>query len=398
MYGYGFGLNNFNFDTGGTPTPPVPADGSFVDLSWSGNTSAFDFGIANTIANNFNSIKRNSTSTSFVDRTIYSDQSTAQDQAFTWSGNLKGTTRGVWFSIGQTGLHHAGFTFTDLEFALRCDAVGATVNWEWWESGVKQADIGTTATSDLSCWSIEYDGANGISVSVDNGALTYSATSSYTTENIGLYILGRDANGSVIDQMAQKTILQPNRILLAFGDSITFGGADVGGYSTANGSSYVAKVIAYENHRHFALPVLADPGDASGQMLSGQIPRASDYYDVTYDSNLATMMIGINDLRVSVPLATIQANISSAVSTLQTDGFTVVICTVIRDHSAADYPDRATLNTWINAGSSGADFVCDLTGTDLETDTALFEADLLHPNPSGMTVIANNLWLITRNL
>jgi lysophospholipase L1-like esterase len=376
---------------------PTPSSGSFVPLSWTGDVSVFDFGISASTPNTFNTIRRNSASQSFVNRTIESIQTVPQGTAFTLSGDTMIGNTGAWFSIGQTGLHQPGITFGDLEYALRGDQQGSSVDWEWWESGVK-TELGTTVIGNLVSWVIQYDGNNNISVNINNGDITHTTTSSYTTEAMAVYLLGRDPNGLMTDHLALKTVSQPNRIMLAFGDSITFGGADAGGYSSINGSSYLVKTIAYENHRHFINPVLAIPGQATGQMLSDQIPRASDYYNASYDSNLAIIMCGINDLRFGTPLATIQANLSSAVSSLQGDGMDVLIITVTRDHSAADYPDRATLNSWILAGSSGADHILDLTGTDLETNTALFEADLLHPNPDGMTVIAENLWLLTKDL
>lgn len=391
-------LLNWMYESGnsGGVTPP-PSAGAYIPLSWIGDVSVFDFGISDSIPNTFNTIRRNSASQSFVNRTIESLQTVPQGTAFTLSGDTMIGNTGAWFSIGQTGLHQAGISFTDLEYALRGDQQGSVVDWEWWESGVK-TELGTTAIGDLLSWVIQYDGNNNISVNINNGEITHTTTSSYTTENMAIYLLGRDPNGLMTDHLALKTISQPNRLLLAFGDSITFGGADVGGYSSIDGSSYLVKTIAYENHRHFINPVLAIPGQATGQMLSDQIPKSSDYYNASYDSNLATIMCAINDLRFGTPLATIQSNLSTAVSSLQGNGFEVLIMTVIRDHSATDYPDRAILNSWILAGSSGADHILDLTQTDLETNTALFEADLLHPNPDGMTVIAENLWVVTKDL
>lgn len=403
MYGYSF---NKIFKTLDSDSAPTPASGSFVPLSWSGDTSKFESGIDFTIPNTFNSIRRKTgTGTSFTDVTLESDQVIAQGTSFTFSCDLfAGSNTDVWYSIGQEGLHTSGISFGDLEFALRLDfpGSGSFINVEWWESGTKVSTIGTFNINTKISVVLGYDGANNVNAKVvyDTGQHTYSTTTSYTTENLAIYFLARDVNAEVGDHIALKTITQPNRLLLAFGDSITFGGADVGGYSSIDGSSYVAKTVAYTNHRHFACPVLADPGDVSSQVISNQVPLASNFYNASYDSNVAILMVGINDLKLPSPptAATINANLDSIVSSLQTDGFTVVILTVIRDHSAADYADRAVVNSHIIAGNTGADYVCDLTGTTLETDTALFEADLLHPNPAGMTVIADNLWLITKDL
>lgn len=399
MYGYSF---NKIFKTLDSDSTPTPASGSFLPLSWSGDTSKFESGIDFTIPNTFNSIKRTNSGTTFVDVTLESDQTIAQGTAFTLSGDIYTGGTDAWYSIGQEGLHTSGISFGDLEFALRLDfpSSGSVINVEWWESGTKITTIGTIPLNSLASWVIEYDGANNINVTVDNGVspLTYSTTSSYTTENLAVYLLARDTGSNVTDHLALKTVSQPNRLMLSLGDSITFGGAAVGGYSSIDGSSYVAKTVAYTNHRHFACPILAVSGKTSAQVLSEQASIASDYYNVSFDSNLATVMCGINDLRIARSAALINADLDSIVSSLQTDGFTVVILTVIRDHSTADYADRAVVNSHIIAGNTGADYVCDLTGTTLETDTALFEADLLHPNPAGMTVIADKLWLITKDL
>lgn len=393
MYGYPFNRLYKSLSSGGTPTPSA---GSYVPLSWGGNTSRFTSGIALTTPNTGNSITRDS-GTTFVDVTLESDQTISQGTAFTLSGDLIPGNTDAWYSVGQEGLHHSGITFSDLEYALRCDNATTTATWSWWESGSSTA-LGTTTGGQLNSWVIEYDGANGFSININNGEITHTATSSYTTENLAIYLLGRDSTGSLGNHIALKTVAQPNRIMLGLGDSITFGGAAVGGYSSADGSHYLFKTAAYTNHRHFANPILAVSGKTSAQVLSEQVPRASDYYNATYDSNVAVVMAGINDLRIARSAALITADLDSIVSSLQTDGFTVVICTVIRDHSTTDYADRATVNSHITGGSTGADYVCDLTGTDLETNTALFESDLLHPNPDGMTVIADNLWLITNNL
>ena len=302
-------------------------------------------------------------------------------------------TFGIWFSIGQTGLHAPGISFADLEYALRADTTGGTITWQWWESGTNTGTVATTTTGDLAAWRIEYDGANGIEVFID-GVSVVTTTSSYTTEAMACYILGRDANGVMVDHVALKTVAQPNRILLPFGDSNTFGRATSG----VAGGSYVYKSVAFTNHRHFVNPVVAVSGETTAQILSNQIPLRTVYYNASYLSNVATYLGGTNDLRISRSLALIQADIVSAISALNATGFTTVILTVPRDFSAADRPDRVTLNNWIIAGNSGADHVVDLTGTAVETDSGQFEVDGYHLNPTGMTTVATELWVTLNTL
>lgn len=392
MYGYGYKYGLRSSLGGGTPTPSA---GSYVPLSWGGNTSRFVSGIALTTPNTGNTITRDS-GTQFNDVTLESDQTISQGTAFTLSGDLIPGNTDAWYSVGQEGLHHPGITFSDLEFALRADNATTTTTWSWWESGSSTA-LGTTTGGQINSWVIEYDGANGFSININDGEITHTATSSYTTENLAIYLLGRDSGGSLGNHIAIKTVAQPNEVMIGMGDSITFGGAAVGGYSSADGSHYLFKTAAYTNHKVFANPILAASGKTSAQVLSEQSPRLPDFIGGAYSKKIVVLMAGINDLRIARSAALINADLDSIVSSAQTDGATVVICTVIRDHSAADYPGRATVNTHITTGGTGADYVCDLTGTALETDSGLFE-DGLHPTPAGMTVIAENLWTIINSI
>ena len=99
-------------------------------------------------------------------------------------------------------------------------------------------------------------------------------------------------------------------------------------------------------------------------------------------------MIGSNDWRTGVPLATWQSNVQTIVTAAQNEGAEVMIHTVTRDFSQADFPNRVTGNNWILAGNSGADHIVDHTGSPMETNKDYMEGDELHPNNNGMTQIA----------
>ena len=172
------------------------------------------------------------------------------------------------------------------------------------------------------------------------------------------------------------------------GDSITFGRSVTG---AANGS-YPFQINAFTGHRHFSNPIIAVSGSETSDLITDQLPLASTYYNGSLTSNVASVMIGINDIRDSVAIATIRANLNTIVSDLQTDGYTVVLHTILRDFGTA-WADRITLNNEIIAGDFGQDYTVDHTTSDLETDSGLFEVDQLHPNPAGMTQIALNSWL-----
>ena len=84
---------------GGTPPPPpTPGTGSFVDLSWSGNTSVFNFDVPSGTANTYNSLVRNGTATNFADRTIESVQTVAQGTPFVFSADMV-TSANVWYLV-----------------------------------------------------------------------------------------------------------------------------------------------------------------------------------------------------------------------------------------------------------------------------------------------------------
>ncbi len=177
----------------------------------------------------------------------------------------------------------------------------------------------------------------------------------------------------------------PNKYLGGIGDSITFGRAQEGLIK----SNYVERTLANIGNSYFSNPLLAVSGSVTQQMIDDQLPLVAGTFKAR-DKNVYVIMAGINDLRLSIPLATIQANITTIVGDLQTAGFTVVLQTVLPDFNTA-WADRPTLNDWIIANTIGADYIVDHTTSLLETDNSYYELDLLHPNPSGMQLIADNL-------
>lgn len=365
----------------------VPSLGSFVPLSWTGaNVSKYVFDVASGTANTYNTIQRDSSGTAFT-YNMFSVETFSSDNDFVISGDTYQDAN-TSFMVGFGLKSDTGTNFSDLDFAVWPN--GTNINWIIsGNDGIK-----TTITSgELFSYSLVYStSANEVKLYI-NGVLIITSATSYSSDTLAVKIQGRTPNTKICDHLALKVIAQPNRIMLPLGDSITFGRADAG----AAGGSYVYKTIANEAHRHFANPVLAIAGATTTTLISAQLPRASDYYDAGYTSNIATVMIGINDLQLSVALGTIQTNISTIVSGLQTDGFEVVIMTVLRDWGT-DWSDRYLLNTWMVAGNSGADYVVDLRVLPSETADVNREVDKLHPDPQGMTEAADVLWLTMKDI
>lgn len=392
MLGLGLGLNKNN-NLGSTPSPSL---GNYVDQSWKGNTSAFTFSVANTTANTYNTIARDGDATSFTDRMLESNETIAQGTPMVFSGDvLTNVNYSCFYGISRSGLWVAGVSYTALDYALWGFVVGATIIWRWYELGVQiGGDLKVTTRGDKASWCIQYDGANNMKAWVD-GVQVVNRTSAYTTETMSCYLLGRTANSPVGDHISLVTKTIPNRSTLWFGDSITFGRAVTG---TAN-SNYPSKILRNLNNNQFNHIVLAVSGSTTASVISVQLPQAAKYYNSNsvignYTSNIASVMIGVNDINTGVTAATIKANLATIVSTLQGYGFHVKLYTILKDFTmtGAEELIRQDVNADIIAGNPGQDNTISLTGTTLETDAALY-TDGLHPGYNGYEVLANTAWI-----
>lgn len=387
MYGYGFSnVLGKTFSTGGGA--PVPSTGSFIPLSWTGaKVSEYDFKVSNTTATNYNTILRDSSPQSF-DMAIFSDQTVNSDTDFVLSSDTV-TSAGSSFFVGFGLKSDTGVNYTDLDFAFWVSGS----NIVWFESGVNKGTKATVTNNVNQSYRLEYFGSTDQVKLYINNTLAYTATTAYSSDDLAMKLLGRNTGNTLCNHLALKSTQQPNKILVPFGDSITFGRA----ISNVVGNSYVSKALAFTNHNLYANPILANAGDLTADVISDQLPLRTRMYDSGRGANVASVMIGINDLIASVALSTIKTNITTIVSSLQSTGYTVVIQTVLPKIDTT-LSDRLLLNTWIVSNSIGADYVVDYTGTDLESDSALYEADKIHPNASGMEAIANVLWLTLNSL
>jgi len=369
--------------SGGTPTPSA---GSFVPLSWTGaQTVNYSFAVANTTPYTYNIISRSGGSQSF-DRNIFSNETVNSDNDFVFSGDILQDANTSFF-VGFGLQSDTGISYTNIDFTLWV----AGTNVYWFEGGVSSGIVGTVTSGKWLSYRIEYTGSTGAIDLFINNVLIHSTTSAYSSDTLVMKIAGRNTSTKICKHLALKTVAQPNRNLAPIGDSITDG--TVAGIL---GGSYIERALSYTNNRFYANPVYAVFGAQTSTVISTQLPIAVANIDLTKTSNVATVMIGINDIRASVAYATIDANIQTIVTDLQTAGYHVVLQTILRDFGTA-WADRVTLNNNIIANTYGADSIVDYTTSDLETDGSMFP-DNLHPNQAGNDAIASILWLTLNTL
>lgn len=116
-------------------------------------------------------------------------------------------------------------------------------------------------------------------------------------------------------------------------------------------------------------------------------------YSASYTKNVVVCAGGINDC-LTETAATIETRLSTYVADRQTAGFDVVICTMPPASSVTggDETVRTTVNSWITAGSSGADVVVDLAADSRLSDTGdttYFASDAIHFTTTGYGVWAS---------
>ena len=117
-------------------------------------------------------------------------------------------------------------------------------------------------------------------------------------------------------------------------------------------------------------------------------------YSASFTNKVVVCAGGINDCFASASAATIQSRLSSYVSGRQTAGYKVVICTMppASTVTGGNETTRTTVNSWITAGSSGADVVVDLAADSRlanTADTTYFSSDAVHFTNTGYGVWAS---------
>lgn len=179
------------------------------------------------------------------------------------------------------------------------------------------------------------------------------------------------------------------RSLLALGDSITA----VSGGTSLPASVNFAMLAAWSlAPRLCYIHNAGVGGDTTAQML------ARFTTDVTpYSPNLVTIMGGTNDSRLSVSLATFQANIAALVAAVRAIGATPIICTVPPNSGATGGAPRKALiaayNAWLPTyctaeGITLFDAYAVLNDPGNDTNImAAYDLDGTHPNYAGQVAL-----------
>lgn len=157
------------------------------------------------------------------------------------------------------------------------------------------------------------------------------------------------------------TVIPPNLNIACLGNSTTAGDFPVGVIGwPAQLNSLLGTTCLNLAVDGSVMSSLLDPG--------GQVDQAIAAY-VGGKDNRATILISVNNFgTLNTPLATVQANYITAVARLRAQGFYVIACTMTNSNytTYAFYPlyiaQVLALNSWLLAGGSGAQQVCDFAG------------------------------------
>ena len=134
-------------------------------------------------------------------------------------------------------------------------------------------------------------------------------------------------------------------------------------------------------------------GYTTQKIIDKIIPNVLLRRDSNLTRDIVVLFAGTNDANFGTPAATVYANLTSMIGTLQTAGFEVFVCTLIDRNDLGGGFDtfRASLNTTITTNAAGADGVIDLwSDARLQNagDTTYFQSDTVHPTAAGLAVIA----------
>lgn len=179
--------------------------------------------------------------------------------------------------------------------------------------------------------------------------------------------------------------IPPNLNIVCLGDSLTVG------FPVDPAGSYPTQLATL-----MASPVanLGINGEQSAGLLATEVPAAVLLY-VAGKNNIAIVEVGINDFLNSVPVFTVEANVTASVAALKAAGFTVIVNTLTPSNYAGQPvglpANRITFNNWLLGGGSGADKVCN-SGNDPRlqntANTANYQLDRIHMTVIGYGIVA----------
>jgi len=121
-------------------------------------------------------------------------------------------------------------------------------------------------------------------------------------------------------------------------------------------------------------------------------------YKTWLTKNILVIWAGTNDIFNGVAIATVKASLTSYVTKAHATGWTVVVIpTMVRDDfsTTQKYLDASEYTTWIQAGSSGADYVVAFPGVDGSNNSPYFTPRANHASDAAYKIacdaLANNL-------
>ncbi len=180
-------------------------------------------------------------------------------------------------------------------------------------------------------------------------------------------------------------------VVVVDGDSITAGGVNgaqpwaffMGGAATVGQDNIRPKFRNY-----------ATGGHTIAQVVSGLSNPTAWLADQTnYTRKIYICMAGINSIG-TVSEADMKTQLTSIVTTMQAAGAEVTLLTILPAVGISDETKRQNVNSWLVAGSSGADNVVDLrnvTGLTDPSDTTYF-SDGVHPTSAGEKIIGDTVF------
>lgn len=187
-------------------------------------------------------------------------------------------------------------------------------------------------------------------------------------------------NNNLADNKVAVKSLEPITIL-ALGDSLTEG------LGVASDANYPAQLQQVLQHQGYPNARVINSG-LSGETSTGLVNRL-DWVAQTHP-DITILTIGANDAIRGIDVATVEANIRTAIQQLQDNGSVVVLGGMqIYDNLGNDY---------VNAFSEMYPRIVKDTGVTLipfflegvAADSKLNQADAIHPTAEGYSIVVNN--------
>lgn len=201
-----------------------------------------------------------------------------------------------------------------------------------------------------------------------------------------------DNVGFRFTSISNRAVVSPATInVVNLGDSLTRGVGAVSDYTSF--PSQLCRLLDTK----YKFTNLGWDGQTSTQIRTNVLSIANGLYDGTRARNIATLLIGTNDVNQSVPNSTIQTNTSAMHASLRTTGFKTIAISVPY-YSSATTPQRQQItdfNTWLAANwNTFADAYYDLNaavGDPVGGTNPNFYTDGTHLTDTGYGVFAAGL-------